>query len=121
MRKIYKYISLFLILVILTGCTHSAEMSNKKINSDTNDFLPIGTIVKIKEKGKMMIAGIGQISNNYLYDYIGYPYPEGYTGNNSYLFNKGDIMEILYLGYSTEESQEYISDIEKQITKYVNQ
>lgn len=121
MKKIHKCISLLGVMFILTACTHAAEMSNSKINNNTDEFLPIGTIVKIKEKGEMMIAGIGQISDNYLYDYIGYPYPEGYTGNNGYLFNKSDIMDILYQGYSTEESEEYIKDIEKQIADYLNQ
>ena len=113
--------SLLGIIVILTACTHAVEMSSNRISNKTDEFLPVGTVVKIKEKGKMMIAGIGQISNNYLFDYIGYPYPEGFTGDNGYLFNKNDIMEILYEGYSTKESKEYIKDVEKQISAYLNQ
>lgn len=101
--------------VFLTACTHNANISTKNVD----ELLPVGTIVKVKNKGNMLIAGIGQISSdNYLYDYIGYPYPEGYTGNNGYLFNRSDILEITFSGYDTEESQDYISDIEKQMDEF---
>lgn len=117
MKKISGLMIFAGLLGVLTGCTQTANMSPKKV---TDDFLPIGTIVQVKERGKMMIAGIGQLSNdNYLYDYIGYPYPEGYTGNNAYLFGKDDITEIVYNGYETKESLEYGQDIEKKMEDFL--
>lgn len=85
---------------------------------DIHDFLPIGTVVVLKNgTKKLMIFGIIQ-SNveepGEEYDYIGVPYPEGNMGEEyQYLFYHNDIEEIFFKGYEDVERQEFIENLEE--------
>lgn len=70
-------------------------------------FLPIGTIVLLKEATKkVMIAGFLAAENEEskdIYDYVGFPYPEGITSSKEFLlFNHDQIKEVFYEGYKDE-------------------
>jgi len=84
-------------------------------------FLPIGTIVQLKDgKKELMIINYciyptGEVyekgekvtSNKKLYDYGACTYPEGVIGVNRILaFNHNQIDKILHMGYETEMSKE---------------
>lgn len=75
-----------------------------------NEFLPVGSIVLLKEAvKKTVIMGILQFNTekkDQVYDYLGVPYPEGYMGEgSSYLFNHSDISEVIFRGYADEERE----------------
>ncbi|NPC91498.1 DUF4176 domain-containing protein [Bacillus sp. WMMC1349] len=73
----------------------------------SEDWLPIGTVVKIKKVRKpIMIYGRNQIqsSSQTQFDYVSVPYPEGNINEDYNLFfNHYMIEEILHMGYMTNE------------------
>ncbi len=76
--------------------------------NESDKFLPLGSIVLLKNgKKKMMIIGFGQIDmrqKDKVYDYCGCVYPQGIISNNNmYLFNHEDIEELIYKGFSDPE------------------
>ena len=68
-------------------------------------YLPLGTIVTLKETAKkLMIIGRYQISNEKVYDYSACLFPEGYLGKDQmYVFNNSDIDMVYYIGMQNEE------------------
>lgn len=67
-------------------------------------FLPIGTVVMLKNgTKKLMVFGIIQsVQENpdQEYDYIGVPYPEGNMGQDyQYLFNHADVEQVFFRGF----------------------
>lgn len=81
-----------------------------------NKFLPIGSIVKLKDDNNFeyMILGYYPIDQetDEKFDYAAVVYPQGYSyGNNLILFNKEDIENIEFKGYSDEENEFVKSNI----------
>lgn len=81
-------------------------------DSNTNKYLPLGTIVKLnKGTKKVMITGFCLYDNEHgheLYDYCGCLYPEGMLSNReAHLFNHEDIKEICHMGVSDEEDKKF--------------
>lgn len=82
-----------------------------------NNYLPIGSIVLLKEGNKkLMIFGIMQSEQNEKesqeYDYIAVPYPEGNMGQDyQYLFNSEDIDTIVSRGYEDKEREEFLEKL----------
>lgn len=76
-----------------------------------NKYLPIGSIVLLKEgKKKIMITGyyVTNVSDNKIYDYSACIYPEGIVDNKTIiLFNHEDISNIIFTGYSDEEEKKH--------------
>lgn len=76
------------------------------------DLLPIGSVVLLKDATKkLVIIGVLQVNaeQNKMYDYLAVPYPEGYLGSdNNYLFNHGDINDIIFRGYTNPERDIFI-------------
>lgn len=82
------------------------------------DLLPIGSVVMLKDAERpLMIYGIKQLDSNNPdteYDYIGVLYPEGNVGANfQYLFNHNDIADVLFKGYETDESKNFLDAVAK--------
>lgn len=76
------------------------------------EYLPIGTVVLLKggEK-KVMIYGRKQLAldESGEYDYIACLYPEGNINDDyNFLFNNGDISEIVFKGYINEEENDFL-------------
>lgn len=74
------------------------EYSNTKA---LEKYMPIGSVVKIKELGKfLMIVGFDYNNNNQKYDYIACEYPYGISMKYGYYnFNHEDIQKIYFVGY----------------------
>lgn len=77
------------------------------------DYLPIGSIVKMKgSKQKVMVTGLQSIratEPNRVYDYIGVIYPMGYLSSAyQVLFDNEEIEETVFVGYSDELRDRYI-------------
>ena len=75
-------------------------------------YLPLGTIVLLKEaKKRMMIVGyeaITQEEESKIYDYVGCLYPEGVISpDRNLLFNHEQIDKIFFKGFSDEEDIEF--------------
>lgn len=80
------------------------------------DFLPIGSVVVLKEgEKKLMVFGILQTNAENAeeeYDYIGVPYPEGNLGDEyQYLFNHDNIAEVFFRGYEDEERATFVEKL----------
>ncbi|WP_035765979.1 DUF4176 domain-containing protein [Butyrivibrio sp. NC2002] len=83
---------------------------------------PIGTVVQLGGmKEKIMIAGRQQINNEEngrVYDYSGYPYPQGMDGDDVYLFDAEQIVMVYHIGYQDldEVNQKFIiAEIAKEV------
>lgn len=73
-------------------------------------LLAIGTIVKLKrlEAFRMMILGYYPIDEDtqQMYEYLAVIYPQGILNDESlFLIHSSDIEEIIFQGYSDEESE----------------
>lgn len=82
------------------------------------DFLPIGSVVMLKNAEKpLMIYGIKQLDTDNPdteYDYIGVLYPEGNIGSDfQYLFNHSDIDNVLFKGYESKQLKEILDTVAK--------
>ncbi len=83
-------------------------------------FLPIGTIVKLKNTNKrLMITGfylVADDNKNVIYDYSGVAYPEGLsTSEETALFNHDQVEKIFYVGFVDEEEIEYKARLKRDI------
>ena len=86
----------------------------------SRDLLPIGTVVNLKGTEKpMMICGFcptGPARPGYVYDYSGFPYPEGYMDTlKIYQFEGEPIEKVLALGYQDRETFLYIHALQEKI------
>lgn len=75
-------------------------------------FLPIGSVVLLKEGTKrLMITGfcvIAKDNSNKIYDYCGCLYPEGViSSDQTALFNHEQIDKIYYIGLNDDENNEF--------------
>lgn len=76
-------------------------------------YLPIGTVVKLKEIDKLaLIAGYfpqGESRKGYVWDYSAFPYPEGMIDNDKVIqFDNESIEKIIVMGYQDEKQMQFI-------------
>ena len=81
-------------------------------------YLPIGTVVMLKEGTKrIMITGfcaIPEEGKDEIYDYLGCVYPEGIvSSDNNLLFNHEQISRVYHLGFSDEEEKSFKQNLEE--------
>lgn len=86
----------------------------------SRDLLPIGSVVCLKGAEKpMMICGFcptGPARPGYVYDYSGFPYPEGYMDTlKIYQFDSEQIEKVLALGYQDRETFVYMNALQQKI------
>ena len=88
----------------------------------TNEYLPIGSVVLVKEaEKKLMIIGIMPKSGEMTKDYIGVIYPEGYLDNEHfYMFDHSDIVEVSYIGLIDAEQQMFRVELDKMLNEHAN-
>ncbi len=82
-------------------------------------FLPIGSVVKIKDTPDQLFMIFGWLQKSTakeeIYDYIAVMYPEGLANKIlSFYFNDEDIEEVLFKGWQNEQEQEYRDYVRKQ-------
>jgi hypothetical protein len=88
-------------------------------------FLPIGTVVLLKEGTKrLMITGYCMAAPenpNTIFDYAGCLFPEGFILDQKVaLFNHGEIEKIDHLGLEDEEQKEFIKKLKEIIEEQIN-
>ena len=76
-------------------------------------YLPIGTIVKLKNVDKLtIIAGYfprGEAKNGHVWDYSAFPYPEGMIDNDKIVqFDNEAIEKVVVMGYQDELQMQFI-------------
>ena len=76
-------------------------------------ILPIGSIVYLKDGNqKIMIlnrgAVISQNNTQVYFDYTGALYPEGLNPEQVFYFNREDIDEVIWEGYSDLDEKRYV-------------
>lgn len=76
-------------------------------------YLPIGTIVKLKNVDKLtIIAGYfprGEANNGHVWDYSAFPYPEGIIDNEKIVqFDNEAIEKVVVMGYQDELQMQFI-------------
>ena len=97
-------------------------MEENMINvSETEKYLPIGTVVLLKGATKrLMIAGycaVDQEKKDEMWDYSGCMYPEGFlSSSQSFLFDHSQIAKIYSLGYKDNEEEEF----QQKLVSYIN-
>ena len=82
------------------------------MNSVGEKYLPIGTVVILKEASKrLMITGFCSMdaeNKDVMYDYSGCLYPEGViSSNQTALFNHDQIEKVFHLGLVDEEEKDF--------------
>ena len=92
---------------------------------ETEKFLPLGSLVLLKNgQKKMMIIGFGQIDlrkKDQIYDYCGCVYPQGIINNNHiYLFNHEDIKEVINKGFNDSEWDIYNKKLKEKLKEINN-
>jgi len=89
------------------------------MKNNINKFLPIGSIVKVKDQ-ELVIVGyrISHPEFEKRYDYMGYPYPYGFIDTNTnIIFDFEEIESIVFEGFKDEQYKEMLYNIEKNIQK----
>lgn len=84
-----------------------------------NKLLSLGTVVTTGNDNTMiMIDGyaIRNDTDGKIYDYSGVVFPIGMNTKELKLFNRGDIRDILFVGFETKSSKEYMKAIESFIS-----
>jgi len=81
------------------------------------DFLPVGTVVKLRFENRMFMI-VGYFGNNNTTkkpcDYIGVYYPFGFEGEKELLtFNREYVKEVLHMGYEDERFAKFKEELEK--------
>lgn len=79
------------------------------------DWLPMGSVIRTEAGERpLMIAGVMVTDGTgRLWDYLGYPYPEGRTKAGDFFFDKSQIVEIFQVGYMNSLAcafQAYLED-----------
>ena len=78
------------------------------------EFLPIGTVVLLKEATKkvMIVGYLPVTSDNKTFDYSGVMWPEGsLSSDQTLLFNNEDIDQKFFDGYKDEEQTLFFNKI----------
>ena len=77
------------------------------------EFLPLGTVVKLKEaqdNQKAMITGRASLMDHEgvvgYFDYVGVAYPQGQISTDNFFFNTEDIDKIYFEGYKDNEQEQ---------------
>lgn len=87
------------------------------------DYLPIGSVVELKQRKKnqqLMIIGHFPLKRKGeelgYYDYSACLYPQGLKGNITFFFNAEDVDKVIYPGLVEDKETE---DYDKQLTEII--
>lgn len=85
-----------------------------------NKYLPVGTIVLIKNNIKtLMIIGYLSKNDEKIYDYVGVYCPEGFAGKEYLLkFNHDDVVGVMKMGLEFKKQKEYNDFLNNEIQEY---
>ena len=110
---------------IVEGARQEAEKEKERLSRIPEKYLPIGTVVMLKDATKrLMISGFCMFENGdeeNEWDYSGYLYPEGNVeeGKN-YLFNHNQIEQIYHMGLIDEEETNFKNALNQALSETQN-
>jgi len=84
------------------------------------DWLPVGSVVLLEDGLRpVMIAGFMALdeTTDTLWDYVGYPYPWGHTGDSQIYFDRSMVVSVYLIGYLNNEGlilQDYLMSLEEE-------
>lgn len=81
----------------------------------------MGTVVVTKEgQHQVMIAGVMVTDGDSgkVFDYVGYPFPEGRGAEGDQFFNRSDVGEIYQLGYMNSTGCAFQAYLEERTPEY---
>ena len=85
-------------------------------------LIPVGSVVRLGDESELVIVGYGRISPSepdVLYDYFGYPYPEGVSaGGGGFGFNDEAVDTILHMGYMSPEQRMQADSIRERMDAF---
>lgn len=91
----------------------------------TTEWLPVGSVVHVRDTNRLlMIAGAMQQDDatGKLWDYMGYPFPEGNTDpKQNVLFNRKGIDGVYFIGYQPPEGLNYLEYLKQNETEFEKQ
>ena len=89
-----------------------------------NDFVPIGTVVKLHENSNIKFMIVGYYPTNQdgeSRDYAAIRYPMGvYDSRMYFFFNKEDISDVLHMGYIDDSYTSMIALLKNALEKQKN-
>ncbi|MBQ8534094.1 MAG: DUF4176 domain-containing protein [Bacilli bacterium] len=93
--------------------------TNTTVDSAKLTFLPLGSVVRLKG-GKLRIAVIGytpiEKGKTEVWDYLGAVWPMGViTSDNNLLFNRDQIEEVVFEGFTDSAEIEFRTKLEKAV------
>ena len=93
--------------------------NNTTVDSANLTFLPFGSVVRLKG-GKMRVAVIGftpiEKGKTKVWDYLGAVWPMGViSSDNNLLFNRDQVEEVIFEGYTDEAEIEFRTKLEKAV------
>ena len=93
--------------------------TNTTVDSTKLTFLPLGSVVRLKG-GKLRIAVIGSTpiekGKTEVWDYLGAVWPMGViTSDNNLLFNRDQIEEVVFEGFTDSAEVEFRTKLEKAV------
>lgn len=95
------------------------------MNNNLGKFLPIGTVVLLKNsKKRLMITGFcvyDMIKKDKVYDYSGCAFPEGIVNSKKMaLFDHSQISKVYFLGYQDQEQQIFKKNLINKVLNIIN-
>ncbi len=87
----------------------------------TNDFLPVGSVVLLKEATRPIVVigySVVEQGSKKLWDYLGCAYPVGVIGTDkNLLFQREQIEKVISVGYEDDECKEFLNSLNKEYDK----
>lgn len=85
-------------------------------------LLPLGSVVRLKDKTNLMIIGRGSLVTQndeaVYFEYTSITMPFGYQAPDQlYFFNHSDIEEVVYMGYKDDAELQFEEEFPKLIEK----
>lgn len=76
-----------------------------------DEFLPLGSIVLLKEAKRYVVVigyAVSENGSKEIWDYLGCAYPIGVVDpNKNLLFNKDQIAKVIFTGFRDEEGRKF--------------
>ena len=87
-------------------------------------FLPLGSIVSLKESSRYVVVigyTVVEEGENKIWDYLGCAYPIGVVDpSKNLLFDHSQIDKVIFRGFSDDEGNKFLNDLEESILKIKN-
>ena len=85
----------------------------------SNDFLPVGSVVLLKEATRPVVVigfAVVEEGSKDIWDYLGCAYPIGVVDpTKNLLFQREQIDKVLFTGYTDEEGKKFLTQLTESV------